>query len=216
MNTNNACNSNQCSCPDFEPIQPNPLVCSKCGHSSSDHGITPPTITQAPTQPGTTLCARQGCNKPVYSDNGNALDFCGRTHGQEVVANPSLRKPPTPQHKSSGGGLCARQGCNRPVYVDNGNALDFCGRNHGQEVAANPSLRKPTTSTPPTPIPALAPASSTVPTSMTTALPTPTVGSLCAKQGCNRPVYVDNGKALDFCGRTHGQEVTANPSLRKP
>jgi hypothetical protein len=30
---------------------------------------------------------------------------------------------------------------------------------------------------------------------------------MCALPGCNRPVYVDNGRPLDYCGKTHVDEA---------
>ena len=30
---------------------------------------------------------------------------------------------------------------------------------------------------------------------------------MCALPGCSRPAYVDNGRALDYCGRTHSDEA---------
>mmetsp|Transcript_14240 Transcript_14240/g.19845 ORF Transcript_14240/g.19845 Transcript_14240/m.19845 type:complete len:409 (-) Transcript_14240:21-1247(-) len=153
------------------------------------------------------------CNEYVRPGNGHDCDYCGC----KPVAHENLASPTSPSTSSTYGSIfnifgnsspksshsthtnntCQYPGCTKPVFVENnGKVHDYCGRTHAQlhqqQQNTNPSnnnnlLSQPSQGN-------SSPKSSHSQTNNT-----------CLYPGCTKPVFVENGKPHNYCGRTHAK-----------
>jgi len=145
----------------------------------------------------TVICAKAGCNLPVYVEPRTQIvhQYCGRTHAQEALGN-NVQTP----H-----GTCNRcnfRGCTKQVAFDDsrGRVHDFCCKEHADRAIASGEWVKPQRYT-----------------HHGGGEKKKASGPLCRFPNCQIPVFTDptTGRKLDYCGRSHAVEVSAHSLISR-
>jgi len=140
----------------------------------------------------TTICAKVGCNLPVFIEHRThiAHQFCGRSHAQEALGN-TLQTPHGNCHR------CNFRGCSKLVAFDasTGRVHDFCSKVHADRAIASGEWVKPQRYN----------YNGRVDKKKS-------AGPTCRFPNCQLPVFTEptTGRRLDYCGRSHAVEVRNN------
>jgi len=183
------CKYEKCLRPPYR--DPSGRVFEYCGKTHADMAAA------ANANNNSNRCSLPGCNKAAYHDTASGVihPFCSVNH-----ANAAKKIASNNQPIASAVVPVSNAGASQPVVVP---APFVSGA--PANVSLAPSVSAATTVS----------AVSAAPAPIAVQAPAPAVQG-CKYPNCGKPKYVDNnGRKLDFCGKTHAQAFTQIPAVVK-